>query len=152
METIDRFDGTEYRFLSNFHPSEITYDGIVYPTVEHAYQAQKTLEPSLRKAIAALKTPGETKKAGRRVDIRDNWDNIKAGYMKELVFLKFATHPNLAVKLLNTRGKELVEGNTWGDTFFGVCDGVGANHLGRILMEVRDHLSILYLTIFDEMA
>ena len=53
---------------------------------------------------------------------------------------KFKTHPDLAAQLLATDPQELVEGNHWKDTYWGVCDGIGQNNLGKILMIVRDEI------------
>lgn len=138
-EVIDKFDGTKYRFLSNFYMHPVMYEGILYPSSEHAYQAAKTLDPVLRKVIANMRTPGETKKAGRRLALRDNWDNIKNGIMLDIVRIKFQDKI-LANRLVATFPAELIEGNTWGDVWFGVCNGIGHNHLGKILMLVRDEL------------
>lgn len=137
MDKIDRFDGTKYGFLSNFYMRPIWYDGLLYPSSEHAYQAAKTTDIKLREAFTRMITPGETKKYGRKLQLRDNWDNIKARIMFEIVLIKFVSHFDLRQKLLDTGNIELIEGNTWGDTFFGVCNGVGENNLGKILMEVR---------------
>lgn len=139
MNKIDKFDGTQYRFLSNFYMHPVEYEGILYPSSEHAYQAAKTLDPTLRQVIANMKTPGETKKAGRRLQLRDNWDSIKNGIMLDIVRIKFQD-PKLQLKLLATGNAELIEGNTWGDCWFGVCNGVGENHLGKILMKVRHEI------------
>jgi ribA/ribD-fused uncharacterized protein len=135
-DVIGEFQG-KYRFLSNFHPSEIHYDGIIYPTVEHAYQAHKSAVPEARQGIADAKTPGDAKRMGKKVHMRANWDLIKRSIMFDLVLLKFATHPDLRKKLLATDEAELIEGNTWGDVWWGVCNGNGRNELGKILMEVR---------------
>ena len=138
---IDKFDGTKYRFLSNFYMAEIEYEGIKYPSSEHAYQAAKSTDLEVRKRIATCcKTPNESKKAGRIVRLRANWDLLKRGIMLDIVRIKFKTHADLRQKLLETGDEELVEGNTWGDVFFGVCNGVGENHLGKILMQVREEL------------
>jgi ribA/ribD-fused uncharacterized protein len=136
---IGRFKG-EYRFLSNFWPRPLTLDGITYPTVEHAYQAAKTLDPQERTRIASLATPKMAKQAGGRVTLRPDWgEHVKLGIMEDLVRRKFAD-PGLAARLLATGVEELVEGNTWNDRFWGVCRGVGRNELGRILMRVRSEL------------
>lgn len=136
---IDKFDG-EYAFLSNFYPS-IVYDfeGNTYPTVEHYFQAMKTLDPKVRKHIASAKTPGEAKRLGRRVELRSDWEDIKLKVMKHGLIQKFA-EPELRNPLLRTGDAELIEGNWWGDTYWGVCNGVGENHLGQLLMEVREEL------------
>jgi ribA/ribD-fused uncharacterized protein len=77
------------------------------------------------------------KSLGRKVTLRENWDEIKAGTMEELVRQKFLRHPDLAQVLLATGEKTLIEGNHWNDRFWGVCRGYGQNHLGNILMKVR---------------
>ena len=129
----------EYAFLSNYYDSPIFYDGILNPSVEHAFQAAKTTVFIQRIIIANKKTPGQAKRAGRKVTLRDNWDDIKLYIMKELIILKF-TNPKLKSALLNTKDAELIERNTWNDTYWGICNGIGENHLGKILMEVREML------------
>ena len=138
VKIIDSFHG-EYAFLSTYYDSPIFYDGILYPTVEHAFQAAKTTVFIQRIIIANKKTPGQAKCAGRKVTLRDNWDDIKLYIMKELIILKF-TNPKLKSALLNTKDAELIERNTWNDTYWGICNGIGENHLGKILMEVREML------------
>ena len=138
VKIIDSFHG-EYAFLSNYYDSPIFYDGILYPTVEHAFQAAKTTVFIQRIIIANKKTPGQAKCAGRKVTLRDNWDDINLYIMKELIILKF-TNPKLKSALLNTKDAELIERNTWNDTYWGICNGIGENHLGKILMEVREML------------
>ena len=136
---INRFYG-RYRFLSNFYGAPVEYEGVCYPTVEHAFQAAKTLDEGLRIVVRDLPTPGHAKRFGRRLSHRPSWEKIKLGIMGDLVWLKFSGDRRLAVKLLRTKDVELVEGNTWGDSFWGVCNGKGENHLGKILMRVRDRL------------
>jgi ribA/ribD-fused uncharacterized protein len=138
-DKIAEFQG-EYRFLSNFWPAEIVYEGITYPTAEHAYQAAKTLDVEQRKKIAALPTPAEAKTAGRALKLRDDWETAKFTVMEEVVRYKFTHHPELGAKLLATGGHLLEEGNTWGDRVWGVYQGQGENRLGKILMKVRDEL------------
>lgn len=133
---IASFQG-KYRFLSNFWPSTIVYDNIKYPTVEHAFQATKTLDLAEKLAISNLTTPGQAKKAGKNVELRSDWEQVKLQVMLDLLRLKFqnSTYKQL---LLDTGDQELVEGNTWGDTFWGVCQDVGENNLGKLLMKVRE--------------
>lgn len=133
--TIDRFQG-DYRWLSNFHEVEIEYEGVVYPTTEHAYQAAKTLDFDEAEEIRLAKTPGKARRLGQRVTMRPNWDVLKIEVMRELTRLKFQ-NPGLREKLICTGRHHLIEGAPWGDKFWGVCDGEGENHLGRILMDVR---------------
>jgi ribA/ribD-fused uncharacterized protein len=132
---------SKHRFLSNFYESPVVYEGITYPSSEHAYQAAKSLDPVVRQRMANVSTPGKVKKAGRQITLRPDWEQVKLDVMAEIVLLKFMQNDELKQKLLETGNEELVEGNTWGDTYWGVCNGVGENHLGKILMRVRQILA-----------
>jgi ribA/ribD-fused uncharacterized protein len=135
---INSFSG-KYHFLSNFYPVKISLDEVVYPTVEHAYQAAKTFSEDQRAAILKSETPGIAKRLGRLVTLRNDWEDVKFLLMKELVTQKFC-YPELEDLLKSTYPHELIEGNTWGDTYWGVCNGVGHSHLGNILTEIRFRL------------
>ena len=126
----------EFSFLSNFYPSPIKYEGPTWATVEHAYQAAKTLDMSEKKAIWGAATPGKAKQLGRKVEMRPDWEGVKLTVMLDLLRLKFAD-PTLEQQLVATYGFNLVEGNTWNDRFWGVCKGTGQNNLGKLLMQVR---------------
>ena len=140
---INSFSG-KYRFLSNFYPSEITIDGIVYPTVEHFFQAMKTEDIKQRQEIAQANSPGSAKRLGRGLLLRKYWEYMKDIYMLQGVIEKFTKYPDLAQKLINTHPHQLIEGNTWGDTYWGVYNSTGLNRLGQILMLIR---SIVITTI-----
>lgn len=135
---IDDFRG-KYRFLSNFQASTVEYEGELYPTVENAYQAAKTLNLYAREEFTRISAK-EAKRAGKTLTLREDWEEVKFDIMLNLVRQKFCYKP-LADKLLATGDKELVEGNWWGDTYWGVCRGNGENNLGKILMKVRDELN-----------
>lgn len=135
---IDRFSGS-YRFLSNFYPAEVRYDGVEYPTVEHAYQAAKCARVEDRAAIRRLRSPLAAKRAGRRAAPRPDWELVKVEVMADLLRQKFAD-PVLAGQLLATGGEELVEGNDWGDDYWGRVNGRGSNVLGELLMRLRGEL------------
>ena len=138
-EVIDRFSGP-YSFLSNFFRAPIVFEGEQYPTLEHAYQAAKTEIEIDRVEIALAPTPGAAKRMGRELLLRPNWDRYwKARIMRELVRQKFSEY-FLARKLEETFPAKLIEGNYWGDTYWGVCNGVGKNKLGKILMQVREEV------------
>lgn len=137
---IDRFAG-EFAFLSSFYPCEVALGGVAYPSVEHAFQAAKTDDRGERKRIRRAPTPGQAKRLGRRLTLRPGWECERVQVMRVLVLQKFARHAELRERLLATRGRELVEGNDWGDRFWGVCGGAGQNRLGHILMEVRAYLA-----------
>lgn len=135
----------EYRFLSNFYPSPVKgfeFDGTIYPTVEHAFQAAKTEILEERETIRNSDTPGKAKRLGRKVTLIPNWNEIKVHVMKVLVKEKFEGNLSLQAQLLATGDEALQEGNTWGDRFWGVDlnTGVGENCLGQILMQVRSDL------------
>lgn len=135
MAVIVSFSG-DNAFLSNFYPVMVEYEGIRYPTSEHAFQAAKTLSQAERRKIAGLPTPGQAKRAGQRVTLRPDWDEIRVDVMEDILRIKFRD-PDLRRKLLATKNKMLIEGNNWGDTFWGVCNGRGENNLGRLLTKVR---------------
>jgi ribA/ribD-fused uncharacterized protein len=134
---INKFSD-EHRFLSNFWPSEVCLEGVTYLSVEHAYVASKTLDAKARKKISTM-TPGQAKRFGRKLELRADWEDVKLSIMETLLNQKFAI-PELKQKLIDTFPHELIEGNTWGDTFWGVCKGEGQNNLGKILMKIRSEL------------
>jgi len=129
-----------YRWLSNFHLADVTLDGEVYRSNEHAYMAAKTLDPAVRKIILSLPTCREAKQYGRKVKLRSGWDEIKYGYMLDINRQKYKKHAYLARLLLDTGDQYLEETNTWDDTYWGVCNDFGQNNLGKILMQVRDEI------------
>jgi len=136
----------KYRFLSNFFPAKVLFEGDIYPSVEHAYQSAKTLNPDERQAIRQVKLAGMAKQLGKHVTLRSDWRQINLNIMKVLVREKFQDLV-LKEKLLNTGDAILIEGNNWGDTYWGNYNGEGHNHLGRILMEVREELKLQEETI-----
>lgn len=136
---IAEFQG-EYRFLSNFWPAKVVFEGITYPSAEHAYQSAKTLDMDERRRIAALATPEAAKRAGRAVVYRADWEQVKFDVMERCVRDKFTRNADLTAKLLATGDAYLEEGNTWNDQVWGVYQGKGENRLGKVLMKVRDEL------------
>lgn len=132
-------------FLSNFYPSQINYEGITFPTVEHAFQAMKTLNLEQRIAIANASTPGVAKRMGRQVTLRADWENVKDEIMYQCLKLKFADK-DLEEALLETFDEYLEEGNSWHDNYWGNCHCEkcknihGKNRLGTLLMKVRDEI------------
>jgi ribA/ribD-fused uncharacterized protein len=136
---IESFQG-QYRFLSNFWPAEVEYEGLTYPDVEHAYQSAKTLDMAERRKILAEPTPAEAKREGESFPPRADWLQIKYDVMLQCVRYKFTHHSELASQLLATGDAYLEEGNTWNDQIWGVYQGKGTNWLGKILMEVRGEL------------
>ena len=137
---IDSFKG-DYRWLSNFEMCDVWYEGDCYPSSEHAFQAAKTLVKDERRSIQFADTPGKAKKLGQEVTLQKDWTPEKRiRIMRTILRNKFIYNDHLKQKLLDTGNEELVEGNTWGDTFWGVCNGIGENNLGKLLMEIRDDI------------
>lgn len=139
-EPIDIFRGP-FRFLSNFYAATVKLpDGELAPSAEHAYVWHKLREPADRMwAMMAFKA-ADVKKIGRTRPIRLDWNEVKLQVMEDVVREKFTRHHELAKRLILTADRSLIEGNTWGDNFWGVCEGRGMNHLGKILMKVRQEL------------
>lgn len=136
---IDSFSG-QNRFLSNFYPSPILFDGSYVPTVEHAYQALKSTNHTDAVFVARSTSPGEAKRRGRIIKVRPDWEEVKIDIMAGLLTAKFS-NPSLREMLKATDQAFLIEGNTWGDTFWGAVKRnnrwVGLNWLGRLLMIER---------------
>lgn len=131
----------EYRWLSNFAPSEVYWLGRYWPTVEHAYQATKASSEEEIAKVAAAKTPGRAKRAARKFNLAANWEARKVDTMRQLLEQKFS-QPEYKAKLLETGTQHIQEGNTWDDTFWGVCKGEGRNILGRLIMDIRARLRL----------
>ena len=135
--SVTSFSG-QYRFLSNFMSPPIPWEGLVFATVEHAFQWTKMDTEAGRMAVAGATSPGNAKRVAKEHPMRFDWDFVKVDVMRELLRLKFSDQ-FYADWLLATDG-DLIEGNSWGDTFWGVCNGVGQNNLGKLLMELRNEL------------
>ena len=129
----------EYRFLSNFYTSDIEYNGLVFMSAEAAFQAQKC--PSIARSFTRL-SPNRAKARGRSVQLRNDWETVKDDIMYEIVKSKFTQNQDLKRQLLDTGDEELIEGNTWNDTYWGmdIRTNRGKNKLGKILMRVREEL------------
>ena len=138
MDDILEFTG-KHSFLSNFWPIDMVHgtDGLVFPTLEHAYQSAKTHDQEWRTHIRDAPTPGEASRRGHQAPVRRDWVEIKLSVMAGLLVQKFAQEP-LRTMLRETGQVALVEGSAWGDTFWGACAGSGENHLGKLLMRVRE--------------
>ena len=141
---IGEFKG-EFYFLSNFYECDVTYGGITYRNNEAAFQAQKTANKFIRMKFHQL-NPSDAKKLGRRVQLREDWEDIKEQIMYQICRAKFEQNQELRDKLIATGDVHLEEGNTWHDNEWGVCrcvncqDVRGKNKLGKILMRVRSEL------------
>ena len=135
--TIKAFQG-RFRWLSNFVRCPVLLYGVAYPSVENAYQAAKATDAFQRTPFVNL-TAGQAKKAGRKLVLRGDWEAVKLEVMESLIRQKYSQEP-FKTWLRDTGTSNLEEGNTWGDTFWGVCNGEGENHLGRLIMKIRAEL------------
>jgi ribA/ribD-fused uncharacterized protein len=143
MAKIVSFTGPNF-FLSNFYPCEVAFEGKLYKSSEHAYMAAKTVDENIRAYIASQPTPAAAKKIGRSIPLRGGWDSIRIHYMRVVLESKFGDY-ELRERLNATKGHELIEGNTWGDVFWGQCPiGNGRNELGKLLMSIRDDITNFY--------
>ena len=153
---IDSFRGENF-YLSNMYPLQypiLTRLHASAATSEHAYQAAKFSRPDLHYQVAGARAAHRAK--GEQLDgiasknlahefidagalVVPDWNLIKVGIMQEVVRRKFIANPDIRMTLAETGDEELVEGNDWGDLFWGVDHetGEGLNHLGKVLMEVR---------------
>jgi ribA/ribD-fused uncharacterized protein len=131
----------EYRWLSNFAEAEVEWEGRKFSTTEAAYQAAKTTIVEEIEYVQQAPTPGRARRRGQKVTMRDDWDEVKISVMRHLLEQKFRI-PEYRDLLLATGGHHLMEGTTWKDAFWGVSldTGMGTNHLGRLLMDIRDQL------------
>jgi len=145
----------EYRWLSNFCEVDIEYEGIKYTSVEHYYVALKINEPQTfkvndelidfdvqeaREFVSKLETPGKAKKFGQKeINIRKDWDSVKISIMEYGLRQKYSQEP-FKGKLIHTYPKKIIETNWWNDTYWGVCDGVGKNVLGKLIMKIREEI------------
>lgn len=137
-----------YSEFSNFYRCRVVYDGGVYRSSEAAWQAQKTLDPDLRKKFETL-SPSYAKKMGRYISLRPDWEDIKYQLMVDVCYAKFSQNKELKEKLLSTGDEVLVEDTTgWHDNIWGNCEcprcmhKEGRNLLGKALMTVRDKLKM----------
>lgn len=153
MTLIAEFKG-EHAFLSNFWIEPFECGGRIVPSSEHAFQAQKANkgETATRELILSAcnadgtPSPGHAKRLGKRVKLRPDWDEVKVPIMRKILASKFSEGSELAAKLVATHPAQLVEGNTWGDAWWGCTQPtpggawIGSNHLGILLMQRRDEL------------
>jgi ribA/ribD-fused uncharacterized protein len=133
---INKFRGP-YAFLSNFYSCNIEFCGLTFGSVEAAYQSAKTDDFNLAQQFTRYDAR-TAKREGKKLKKRGRWDGMKLTIMHVLLLKKFE-NPELKQKLLDTGDEELIEGNEWNDTFWGVCNGIGENNLGKLLMKVREH-------------
>lgn len=142
-----------YRFLSNFHLCEVEYNGNRFPSTEHAYMVAKCIqiqqglfgEPIFNgtqlSEICALSC-SQVRRWGQKVQLRPDWEAVKISIMEQINWDKYSRNPQLKTALLATGSRELIEANSWGDSFWGynVRTQSGVNNLGKLLMRIRARL------------
>ena len=137
-----------YGCFSNFYICNVTYDGVTYTNSEAAWQAQKVIDESKKYKFKDL-NPSEAKRLGRKVELRQDWEDVKYDYMVDVLYHKFTQNQELG-KILISTGNEYIEENTtgWHDNIWGNCDCPrcknikGQNLLGKALMEVREAMKL----------
>ena len=117
MKTIDDFKETNNRFLMNGYPCKVTVDGLNFPSLEHAFQAEKTSSDASKETIRQAVSARAAKRLGRSLTLPVDWEAKKD-----------------SIRLLNTGNSRLVAG---GDDYWGEVNGYGQNRLGIMLMELR---------------
>ena len=136
-----------FAFLSNFFPCLVSYGGVVFKSVEHAYQYSKAVSPASNEALAVMTAPTakQAKALGRWLVMRPDWELIRISVMEELLRSKF-TNPELRKLLAATGSTPIISGGQHHETFWGVClcphcsDQLQHNHLGKLLMKIRGEL------------
>lgn len=132
----------EYSWLSNFYLCLIKINSLIFPSVEHAYQSEKSQELSW-KILCQNEDASIVKKKSRKLEINlKEWNKRKLKVMEECINQKFDQEPFKSL-LLQTGEKYIQEGNYWGDEYWGVNlkTGKGLNHLGKLIMKKRDKLN-----------
>ena len=169
-KVIREFFG-ETRWLSNFAGVKIVWNGMTFPSTENAYQASKIMSPDV---MVDVPTSGglvddakvsywelcqtcsaKVSKAVSTLDVikdntRKDWKQVNLALMYDFNKQKFTQEPYRS-QLIATGDAELQEGNSWGDLFWGVDKqtGAGLNHLGKIIMAIRDELNGKTVNGFD---
>ncbi len=127
--------------LNNFSAHAVEYNGVLYPTAEHAFQVTKSIDQDAKKAILAARSPlvAKTLSNGQYGAFRDpEWGDKKIGIMKDILTAKYEQHEEVRSVLDSTTGSTIEEDSPT-DYFWGIGkDGLGKNHLGQIWMQIRD--------------
>jgi ribA/ribD-fused uncharacterized protein len=152
----------EKRFLSNmwiapfFIPENIVEkykeleldSSLTFISSEHFYQYHKSYNKEYRKLILEQENPHKTKSLARKLigtkyELSYNWEEIKDTIMEIALECKFSQNIELLEKLSMIKGI-IEEINNWNDTYWGICNGIGQNKLGKMLMNIRNNYNIKY--------
>lgn len=136
-----------YGAFSNLYRREIVFEGEIYSTSEHAYQAGKARKPEVKTWLMAAPSPALLAMAAHGLyswDVASDWSQSKFDRMRRVLRAKFTQHPDLQALLLSTGEARLVEAATVDNAvnrLWGEVNGVGKNMLGQMLIELRAELS-----------
>jgi ribA/ribD-fused uncharacterized protein len=136
------FYENEFYVFSNYSSFMLEWKGVWYPTSEHAYHSEKFDDELLKEEVRKCRSAHDSQKfANAHMDEqKEGWDSSKLGIMKEILHAKVAQHPYVLKKLIESGDKELIE-DSWRDDFWGWGPQKdGANHLGKLWMEVRSEI------------
>lgn len=144
MTTISFYDpDAENGWLANFSNHPVLLEGVLWPTVEHYFQASKfsSTAPLLVELIRSAPTPSTAKQiakanASRK---RQDWEHVRIEIMRKAIEAKFSQYPELRYQLLATRDAIIIE-NAPDDSFWGIGDGAGQNIMGQLLQSLRETL------------
>lgn len=135
-----------YGAFSNLYRREVEFEGEVFPTSEHAYQAGKARKPEVRKWLMEAPSPALLAMAAHGLyywDVAPGWSTSKFDRMRRILLVKFTQHADLRALLLSTGDARLVESATVDNEvnrLWGEVNGSGKNMLGVLLMEIREEL------------
>jgi len=137
-DVISSFKG-EYDFLNNRYGCSFVWQGIRYNNVESAFHASKYTDESERKILSRMSADKAVKKS---MDFTPSaeWEDCKLNTMESIIMAKFAQNPSLKKSLIETDNRILINGNNKHETYWGVdlYSWIGENHIGKILMTIRD--------------
>eukprot|EP00792_Barthelona_sp_PAP020_P003840 TRINITY_DN1696_c0_g1_i1.p1 TRINITY_DN1696_c0_g1~~TRINITY_DN1696_c0_g1_i1.p1 ORF type:complete len:174 (+),score=33.58 TRINITY_DN1696_c0_g1_i1:68-523(+) len=134
--------GDEFGEFSNFYPSPVIIDDLLWPTTEHYFQAQKFVGTEHVELVRNAKTASIAAKMGRsrQRPLRHDWEEVKDDIMRKALLAKFTQYESLKNLLLSTGSRFLVE-HTKNDRYWADGgDGSGRNMLGKLLVELREKL------------
>ena len=137
-DSINMFKGA-YDFLSNRYPCHIVWEGLEYHSAETAFQASKCKDEKERKVFAGCSTDKAVLK-GKDLVPYPGWEEAQTSIMETILQAKFEQNPVLMRKLAETGNRVLLNANNKQETFWGIdlYSWTGENHLGRIIMNIRD--------------
>jgi predicted NAD-dependent protein-ADP-ribosyltransferase YbiA (DUF1768 family) len=142
FEIIDNFN-EEFSFLNNSYPSEVFFEGKIYPSIFNAYQASRTVNDFFRKLLQKTQTPEKIYEIAVQITDPIDWNTKRLLIMEKLIRDKFIRNSYLKQELLNTLNRDLLNTfsiKTESNVFWGVFKNEGENHLGKILMRVREDI------------